>query len=105
MASVLLITGSLIIGFIASDQQALYQAFYNRYVQRILAIFLLDIIVSGRKLNDFFQSGWFSFSLQSHPLINGIVVPHLNHLITDDIGNRFIFVLASSASTLLYPRR
>jgi hypothetical protein len=38
-----LITGSLIIGFIASDQQALGIKFYNRYVQRVLAIFLLDM--------------------------------------------------------------
>jgi hypothetical protein len=38
------------------------------------------------------------------PLINGIVVAYLSHLITDDIGNRFIFaVLASSASYIAVP--
>jgi hypothetical protein len=43
-------------------------------------------------------------SLQSLSLINGIVVAYLNHLITDDIGNRFIFaVLASSASYIAVP--
>jgi hypothetical protein len=37
-------------------------------------------------------------------LINGIVVAYLSHLITDDIGNRFIFaVLASSASYIAVP--
>jgi hypothetical protein len=28
-----------------------------------------------------------------YPLINGIVVAYLSHLITDDIGNRFIFAV------------
>jgi hypothetical protein len=62
-------------------------------------------IVSGRKLNDFFKSGWFSFFFAIIiPLINGIVVAYLSHLITDDIGNRFIFaVLASSASYIAVP--
>jgi hypothetical protein len=63
--------------------------------------------VSGRKLNDFFKSGWFSFFFAIIiPLINGIVVAYLSHLITDDIGNRFI--LQSSLRvrhTLQYPRR
>jgi hypothetical protein len=36
------------------------------------------------------------------PLINGIVVAYLSHLITDDIGNRFA-VLASSASYIAVP--
>jgi hypothetical protein len=55
-------------------------------------------IVSGRKLNDFSKVDGSSFAIII-PLINGIVVAYLSHLITDDIGNRFIFaVLASSAS-------
>jgi hypothetical protein len=53
---VLLITGSLIIGFIASDQQALGIKPLQQICSGFLAIFLLDMgIVSGRKLNDFFQ--------------------------------------------------
>jgi hypothetical protein len=53
----------------------------------------------------FFKSGWFSFFFAIIiPLINGIVVAYLSHLITDDIGNRFIFaVLASSASYIAVP--
>jgi hypothetical protein len=64
-------------------------------------------IVSGRKLNDFFKSGWFSFFFAIIiPLINGIVVAYLSHLITDDIGNRFIFASSLRVRhTLQYPRR
>ncbi|PKH66508.1 sodium-dependent bicarbonate transport family permease [Flavobacterium sp. ALD4] len=105
--SVLLITGSLIIGFLASDQQALgIKPFTTDMFKGFLAIFLLDMgIVSGRKLNDFLKSGWFSFLFAIIiPLINGIVVAYLSHFITDDIGNRFIFaVLASSASYIAVP--
>ncbi|WP_016989640.1 sodium-dependent bicarbonate transport family permease [Flavobacterium sp. ACAM 123] len=105
--SVLLITGSLIIGFLASDQQALgIKPFTTDMFKGFLAIFLLDMgIVSGRKLNDFFKSGWFSFLFAIIiPLLNGIVVAYLSHFITDDIGNRFIFaVLASSASYIAVP--
>jgi hypothetical protein len=104
---VLLITGSLIIGFLASDQQALgIKPFTTDMFKGFLAIFLLDMgIVSGRKLNDFFKSGWFSFLFAIIiPLINGIVVAYFSHFITDDIGNRFIFaVLASSASYIAVP--
>ncbi|NRS87146.1 hypothetical protein HNQ02_000046 [Flavobacterium sp. 7E] len=105
--SVLLITGSLIIGLLASDQQALgIKPFTTDMFKGFLAIFLLDMgIVSGRKLNDFFKSGWFSFFFAIIiPLINGIIVAYVTHLITDDIGNRFIFaVLASSASYIAVP--
>ena len=105
--SVLLITGSLIIGFLASEQQALgIKPFTTDMFKGFLAIFLLDMgIVSGKKLNDFFKSGWFSFVFAIIiPLINGIIVAYLSHFITDDIGNRFIFaVLASSASYIAVP--
>ena len=62
-------------------------------------------IVSGKKLNDFFKSGWFTavFAVVV-PLINGCLVAYLSQWITDDIGNRFIFaVLASSASYIAVP--
>jgi hypothetical protein len=49
-------------------------------------------VVVGRKLNDFFKvDGSAFFFAIIIPLINGIVVCLPNHLITDDIGNRFIF--------------
>lgn len=105
--SVLLILGSLVIGFLASDQQALgIKPFTTDIFKGFLALFLLDMgIVSGRKLNDFFKSGWFSvFFAVVFPLINGCVIAFLSQFITADVGNRFIFaVLAASASYIAVP--
>ncbi|WP_281238921.1 MULTISPECIES: sodium-dependent bicarbonate transport family permease [Flavobacterium] len=105
--SVLLIIGSLIIGMLASDKQALgIKPFTTDIFKGFLAIFLLDMgIVSGRKLGDFFKSGWFSFVFAIViPLINGSVVAYFSQLVTNDIGNRFIFaVLAASASYIAVP--
>jgi hypothetical protein len=105
--SVLLIIGSLIIGMLASDKQALgIKPFTTDIFKGFLAIFLLDMgIVSGRKLGDFFKSGWFSlvFAIVI-PLINGCAVAYLSQFVTEDIGNRFIFsVLAASASYIAVP--
>lgn len=105
--SVLLILGSLIIGMLASDEQALgIKPFTNDLFKGFLAIFLLDMgIVSGRKLGDFVKSGWFAaiFAIII-PLVNGCVVAIASQLITDDIGNRFILaVLAASASYIAVP--
>lgn len=105
--SVLLILGSLVIGFLASEQQALgIKPFTTDIFKGFLALFLLDMgIVSGRKLNDFFKSGWFSvFFAVVFPLINGCIVAFLSQFVTDDVGNRFIFaVLAASASYIAVP--
>lgn len=105
--SVLLIIGSLIIGLLASDKAALgIKPFTTDIFKGFLAIFLLDMgIVSGRKLGDFFKSGWFSFAFAIViPLINGSIVAYLSQFVTEDIGNRFIFaVLASSASYIAVP--
>jgi len=105
--SVLLIVGSLIIGLLASDQQAQgIKPFTTDIFKGFLAIFLLDMgIVSGRKLTDFFKSGWFTaiFAVLI-PLFNGCAVALLSGLITSDNGNRFIFsVLAASASYIAVP--
>ena len=105
--SVLLILGSLVIGFVASDQQALgIKPFTTDLFKGFLAIFLLDMgIVSGKKLNDFFKTGWFTaiFAVII-PLVNGCVIAYLSQFVTHDIGNRFIFaILASSASYIAVP--
>jgi len=105
--SVLLIVGSLIIGLLASDKQALgIKPFTTDLFKGFLAIFLLDMgIISGRKLNDFFKSGWFTlvFAIVI-PLINGSIVAIASQLITHDIGNRFILAtLAASASYIAVP--
>ncbi|MBN8650046.1 MAG: sodium-dependent bicarbonate transport family permease [Cytophagales bacterium] len=105
--SVLMIVGSLVIGWLASDQQAQgIKPFTTDIFKGFLAIFLLDMgVVSGRKLEDFFKSGKFItvFALLI-PLLNGILVAWLSGMITTDVGNRFIFaVLAASASYIAVP--
>ena len=105
--SVLLILGSLIIGFLASDAQAEgIKPFTNDLFKGFLAIFLLDMgIVSGRKLRSFFSFGLspFLFALVI-PLVNGILFAILSGIVTHDEGNRFMFaVLAASASYIAVP--
>ena len=105
--SVLLILGSLIIGLLASDEQAMgIKPFTNDLFKGFLAIFLLDMgIVSGKKINDFLKSGWFAvlFALII-PLLNGCLVAIISQFITNDIGNRFMLsILAASASYIAVP--
>ncbi|MFN4198030.1 MAG: sodium-dependent bicarbonate transport family permease [Flavobacterium sp.] len=105
--SVFLIMGSLIIGLLASEKEAMgIKPFTTDIFKGFLAIFLLDMgIVSGRKLGDFLKSGWFTtvFALVI-PLINGIVVAVISGWITNDVGDRFMFaILAASASYIAVP--
>lgn len=105
--SVLLILGSLLIGYLASDQQAMgIKPFTTDIFKGFLAIFLLDMgILSGKKLNVFIKSGWFPvvFAIII-PLINGSLVALLSQLVSNEIGNRFIFaILAASASYIAVP--
>ena len=105
--SVLLILGSLIIGYVANAKQAEgIKPFTNDLFKGFLAIFLLDMgITSGRKLKAFFSFGWFPiiFAILI-PLINGCVIAMLSSFVTQDITNRFIFaVLAASASYIAVP--
>lgn len=105
--SVLLILGSLVIGLLASEQQALgIKPFTTDIFKGFLAIFLLDMgLVSGKKLNDFFKSGWFAAAFAVLiPLVNGCAVSFLSQWVTPDVGNRFIFaILAASASYIAVP--
>lgn len=105
--SVLLILGSLVIGFLASDQQAEGIApFTTDIFKGFLAVFLLDMgIVSGKKLSSFFKNGWFSFLFAIViPLINGCIVAIISQSVTDVVGNRFLFaILAASASYIAVP--
>jgi len=105
--SVLLILGSLIIGFLANAKQAQgIQPFTNDLFKGFLAIFLLDMgITSGRKLKSFFAHGWFPFAFALViPLVNGVIFACLSGFVTDDISNRFIFaILAASASYIAVP--
>lgn len=105
--SVLLILGSLVIGFLATDKQAEgIKPFTNDLFKGFLAIFLLDMgITSGKKLKSFFSFGWFPFIFAILiPLLNGSLFACLSSVVTDDISNRFIFaVLAASASYIAVP--
>ncbi|WP_264549735.1 sodium-dependent bicarbonate transport family permease [Flavobacterium sp. N2820] len=105
--SVLLILGSLIIGYLTSAKEAQgIQPFTNDLFKGFLAIFLLDMgITSGKKLKSFFAHGWFPFAFALLiPLVNGGVFAWLSGFVTDDVSNRFIFaILAASASYIAVP--
>lgn len=105
--SVLLIIGSLVVGYFTSTAQAEgIKPFTNDIFKGFLAIFLLDMgIVSGKKLSDLFHRGWYPFAFGLLvPLLNGCVVAFLSHFVTDDVSNRFIFsILAASASYIAVP--
>lgn len=105
--SVLMIVGSLVIGYLADAKQAEgIKPFTNDIFKGFLAIFLLDMgINSGKKLGYFLRHGWFPFVFAIViPLVNGVLAALLSQFVTDDIANRFIFaVLASSASYIAVP--
>jgi hypothetical protein len=105
--SVLLILGSLVIGFLTSDEQAMgIKPFTNDLFKGFLAIFLLDMgIVCGNKLKDFLKNGAFTivFAIVV-PLINGVIFACLSGFCTQNIGDRFMLtILAASASYIAVP--
>ncbi len=105
--SVLLIIGSLIIGYFASDTQAAgIKPFTTDIFKGFLAVFLLDMgITSGKKIGALIKKGWFAliFALVI-PLINGCLVAYVSGFWLDEIGNRFLIaILASSASYIAVP--
>lgn len=105
--SVLLILGSLLIGYLASAKQAEgIKPFTNDLFKGFLAIFLLDMgITSGRKLKYFFSFGFFPLVFAiGMPILNGCVFTWLSGMLTDDVTNRFMFgILAASASYIAVP--
>lgn len=105
--SVLLILGSLLIGYFADAKQAEgIKPFTNDIFKGFLAVFLLDMgITSGKKLSSFVDSGWFPIAFAMLvPLINGISVTYLSGFFTDEVSNRFMFgILAASASYIAVP--
>ncbi len=105
--SVLLIMGSLMIGFIASDAQAEgIKPFTTDIFKGFLAVFLLDMgINSGKKITSLIKEGWYPviFAIVI-PLFNGSLVAIISKLITADPGNQFMFaILAASASYIAVP--
>jgi hypothetical protein len=105
--SVLMIMGSLIIGYISDEKQALdIKPFTTDIFKGFLALFLLEMgITTAKRFKAFRQNGWFVFLFSLLiPLINGVLIAITSQFITDDIGNRFIFaMLAASASYIAVP--
>lgn len=105
--SVLLIMGSLVIGFVADAKQAEgIKPFTNDIFKGFLAIFLLEMgMVTARRLMSFKKYGGFLtlFAIVL-PLFNGAVIAVLSGFITHSPGDRLIFaVLAASASYIAVP--
>lgn len=105
--SVLLILGSLFIGFLASDAQAEgIKPFTTDIFKGFLSVFLLDMgITSGKKLNEFIKKGWFALVFAVIiPIINGTIVAMASSAFVTGIGNRLLFaILAASASYIAVP--
>ncbi len=105
--SVLLILGSLLIGFLANEKQAQgIEPFTTDIFKGFLAVFLLDMgISSGKKLSVFWKHGVFPFVFAILvPLFNGIVVAVVSQFVTDSHGDRLLFaILAASASYIAVP--
>jgi len=106
-ASVLLILGSLLIGYIANAKQAAgITPFTSDLFKGFLSIFLLDMgLICGKEIKRFFAFGTFSLALAiALPLLNGSIVGILSTFITQDISNQFIFaILGASASYIAVP--
>ena len=106
-ASVLLILGSLLIGYSANAKQAEgITPFTSDLFKGFLSIFLLDMgLICGREIKKFFSYGVFPFVLACIlPLINGCIIAWLSGFITQDISNQFMFaILGASASYIAVP--
>lgn len=105
--SVLLILGSLVIGFIASDSQAEgITPFTTDIFKGFLSIFLLDMGLScGNRLKGFAQHGGYALSLAILvPLINAVLVAYLSGFFLSQTGDRLLLtILAGSASYIAVP--
>ncbi|WP_340077382.1 sodium-dependent bicarbonate transport family permease [Leptobacterium sp. I13] len=105
--SVLLIIGSLVIGYMANEKQAQGIApFTTDIFKGFLAVFLLDMgIVSGRRLAALCKNGVFPFVFAIIvPLINGILVAFASRFVTDSHGDQLLLsILAASASYIAVP--
>jgi hypothetical protein len=105
--SVVLIFGSLLIGFIADTKQAEgIKPFTTDIFKGFLALFLLEMgMVTARRFSSFKKYGLFlSLFAVVVPAINGCIVAYASQFVTHDVGNRFIFaILAASASYIAVP--
>ncbi len=105
--SVLMVLGSLVIGLVADEQQAMgIKPFTTDIFKGFLAVFLLEMgLITGNKLTTFRKYGWFAtaFGIVA-PAVNGCLVAMASILVTTDPANRFMFaILAASASYIAVP--
>lgn len=105
--SVLLIMGSLVIGYMASAEQAEgIRPFTTDIFKGFLAVFLLDMgITSGRQLSTIINKGMYPFIFSSvMPFINGLIALLISMQITSEPGNQLLFaILGASASYIAVP--
>lgn len=105
--SVVLIIGSLVVGYLTNDAQAQgIKPFTTDIFKGFLAVFLLDMgIVSGQKLRALLKKGWFTVSFAIIiPIANGCIVAVLSGFFMEEIGNRLLMsILAASASYIAVP--
>lgn len=105
--SVLLILGSLVIGYMASAEQAEgIRPFTTDIFKGFLAVFLLDMgITSGKQLSSIINKGLYPFIFSSiMPFINGLIALLISMQITSEPGNQLLFaILGASASYIAVP--
>tara|TARA_R110002049_G_scaffold67310_7_gene174972 strand:- start:11849 stop:12811 length:963 start_codon:yes stop_codon:yes gene_type:complete len=105
--SVVLIIGSLLVGYFTNDAQAQgIKPFTTDIFKGFLAVFLLDMgITSGGKLKALIKKGWFTLSFAIViPLINGCLVAIISSFFMEQVGNRLLMaILAASASYIAVP--
>lgn len=105
--SVLMIFGSLVIGFVSDSHQSEgIKHFTSDIFKGFLAIYLLDMgMVAASRFSAFKKQGAFLFCFAIViPLINGILTAYSSQFITGNEANRLIFsILAASASYIAVP--
>jgi uncharacterized protein len=105
--SVLMIFGSLLIGYISNDKQAMdIKPFTTDIFKGFLALFLLEMgITTAKRFSAFRNNGLFVlFFAILIPLINGTLVAFVSQFFLTSEGNRFILsILAASASYIAVP--
>jgi hypothetical protein len=105
--SVIMLLGSLVVGFLSSDAQAEgIKPFTTDLFKGFLAVFLLDMgITSGKQLSSIIKTGVFPFIFSGlMPFVNGLLALLLSLQITDSPGNQFLFaILGASASYIAVP--
>lgn len=105
--SVIMLLGSLFIGFVANTREAEgILPFTTDLFKGFLAIFLLEMgMVTAKRFSTFRKYGQFAtmFAIAA-PLVNGTAAAVLSGLVTDSEGDRFMFaILAASASYIAVP--